>query len=391
MASFSDGLDPGPGAYPSVVPRQSSTSRALRCVVLATIAGFGHVIYPLYLLRKTADSESPSPPRPSEWPSVSVVIPAYLEAGVVRDKVADTFSNGYSGPLEVVVVADDPDTAAAARETQARVVNGSTRGGKARSLNRGVEAAEHDVIVLTDANTKLSPGALEHLVRWLTDESIDAVAGEKRVEGGGGESLYWRFESWLKQREFMLGTTIGLVGELAAIRRAHYRPLPEDVTNDDLWLAIEVVSNGGRIAYEPLAVALEAEQGLDDEWQRRTRVVAGGLDVLWRQRSALAPGASAATPQLWGHRLVRMTAGPIAHLALLRSSVRSAHRSRLARMFLAAHIGGASALVRARRDKSLTPPERAAAHALWLQAVALGGLWRFLRREDTVLWPKRER
>jgi hypothetical protein len=120
-------------------------------------------------------------------------------------------------------------------------------------------------------------------------------------------------------------------------------------------------------------------------------VVAGGLDVLWRRRAALVPGATVATDQLWGHRLVRMTLAPLAHVALLRASVKSVHRSKIARMFLGAHVAGARALVRARRGESLSAVERGAAHALWLQAVALGGLWRFLRRENTSKWPKRER
>jgi hypothetical protein len=265
------------------------------------------------------------------------------------------------------------------------------RAGKSAALNRGVAAATHDVVVFSDANTILSPGALENLARWLTDPTIAAVAGDKRVSGSDGESLYWRFESWLKQREFMTGTTIGLVGELGAIRKSAYPPMPDDVTNDDLWIAVAVVAEGGRIAYEPRAIAAEEAQPLDVEWQRRTRIVSGALDVLWRQRHALRPGANAATPQLWGHRLIRMTAGPVAHLVLLRAALRSVHRSKTARLFVMAHAGAAWSLVRQSRGEELSALERAGAQALWLQAVALGGMWRFLRRERTAMWPKSDR
>jgi cellulose synthase/poly-beta-1,6-N-acetylglucosamine synthase-like glycosyltransferase len=366
-------------------------NRAVRTLVLTSVAGFGHVIYPFYLLKRTSGATAPKPKQPEEWPALSVVVPAYLEAGVIRSKVDDALANGYPGEIEVVVVADDEETASAARGTAARVELSEVRAGKASALNRGIAAAAHEVVVFTDANTTLSPGALERLVRWLSDPTIAAVAGEKRVSGSDGESLYWKFESWLKQREFMTGTTIGLVGELGAIRKSAFRPLPSDVTNDDLWTAITVVADGGRIAYEPDAVATEDAQPLDEEWQRRTRIVAGALDVLWRQRSKLAPGATAATSQLWGHRLIRMTLGPIAHLALLRAAVRSMHRSRAARLFVMANAGAAWALVRQNRGEELTPLERAGAQALWLQGVALGGMWRFVRRDRTALWPKRDR
>jgi biofilm PGA synthesis N-glycosyltransferase PgaC len=366
-------------------------NRAVRTIVLTAVAGFGHVIYPLYLFKRTAGAAVPKPEQPRTWPSISVVIPAYLEGGVIRAKVEDVLANGYPGEVEVVVVADDEETASAARATRARVETSETRAGKSAGLNRGVAAAAHEIVVFTDANTTFAPGSLERLVRWMADPSIAAVAGDKRVSGSEGESLYWKFESWLKHREFMTGTTIGLVGELGAIRKSAFEPLPSNVINDDLWLAVRVVAGGGRIAYEPSAVATEDAQPLDAEWQRRTRIVAGALDVLWRERHTLRPGATAATSQLWGHRLVRMTAGPLAHLALLRASVRAMHRSKTARMFVAVHAAAGWSLARQHRGERLSRVERALAQGLWLQVVALGGMVRFLRRDRIVMWPKSDR
>ena len=362
-----------------------------RSVALAAIAGFGHIIYPLYLARRTHDTPTPVPPVVDEWPGISVVVPAFLEAGVIEAKVDDVVTNGYPGEVEVIVAADDPETAAAARRTPATVLESSARRGKAAGLNRGIAAAVHDVVVISDANTTLSPRSLEHLVRWFGDPAIAAVAGEKRVSGERGESLYWKFESWLKQREFMTGTTIGLVGELAAVRKDVWRDLPEDVTNDDLWTALDLAARQSRVAYEPSAAAMEDEIPLEDEWQRRTRVVAGGLDVLWRRRDELVPGSTTVTDQIWGHRLIRMTAGPLAHAALLRRSLRSAHRSKAARAFLAGHVFAGRALYRQRHGEELNAAERAAAQVLWLQLVAFGGMWRFARREATALWPKSDR
>jgi glycosyl transferase family 2 len=373
------------------VRRKSSLGHAFRWLTLGTVAGYGHLIYPLYLARRTREKATPAAPETREWPGISVIIPAYLEAGLIRAKVEDVAANHYPGELEIIVAADDPETAAAARETRATVLEVSERSGKAAALNRGIAGATHDIVVISDANTTLAPRSLEHLVRWFADPGIAAVAGEKRVSGGRGESAYWKFESWLKQREFMIGTTIGIVGELAAIRRDWWRALPDDVTNDDLWLALDLSSRGARIAYEQLAIATEPELPLSDEWQRRTRIVAGALDVLWRRRDELVPGATSVTDQVWGHRLIRMTAGPIAHAALLRHSVGSIHRSKMARAFVLAHVVAANALYRQRHGEEPTPVEKAAAQLLWLQLVAFGGMWRFLRRESTALWPKRDR
>src|SRR5207237_6071719 len=175
----------------------------------------------------------------------------------------------------------------AAQGTEAKVVPFERRTGKAGALNRGVEASGHPIIVITDANTQLDPGAIAELTRSLADGSVGAVTGEKHVEG---EGLYWRFEAWLKQRESDLGTTIALDGALAALRRAEYLPLPTDVVVDDLWLALDVVDTGMRVVYEPRAISREsATKTWPVEWERRTRIVAGTLDVLWRRRALLAP------------------------------------------------------------------------------------------------------
>jgi biofilm PGA synthesis N-glycosyltransferase PgaC len=245
--------------------------------------------------------------------------------------------------------------------------------------------------VLTDANASLAPGTLSALVRWFSDGGVGAVAGEKRVLEQG-EALYWRFESWLKRRETRLGSTIGLVGELAALRKTACSPLPTDLIVDDLWLALDVNAAGQRIVYEPTAVASEnGSRNLGDEWERRTRNVAGALDAIWRRREVLAPGRSPVTAQIWGHRLVRLSAGPVAHLALLAISVAKLRSSRLAAVFCLGHVVGAAAVLRLRRGAELTLPERLLAQTLFLQAVGLRGTVRWLSGERSGIWQKEER
>ena len=224
--------------------------------MLALLAGTGHVLYPAFLHLRTRGLPDEAPPAGADAPPLTVVVPAYREASLIAAKVDDLRANGYPGPLEVVVVADDPGTAAAAATTDAVVISGGRRLGKAEALNRGFAAAASEIVVITDANTHLRPGSLSALARWFADASIGGVAGEKGVPGTG-EGMYWRFESWLKQREARTGATFALVGELAAVRRSVFRPLPTDLAVEDLWLALDVLEQGFRIVYEPRAHAEE--------------------------------------------------------------------------------------------------------------------------------------
>ncbi|MDQ3679373.1 MAG: glycosyltransferase [Actinomycetota bacterium] len=357
---------------------------------LATAAGTGHLLYPAVLYLRTRRLKDEVPPDPDQWPAVTVAVAAYLEEEVIAAKVADARDNGYPGPLEVLVVADDDATAAAARASGAEVLSSGSRGGKADAVNRAFAHASTPIVVLTDANTMLAPGSLTAMIRWFDDPSVGAVAGEKTV--AGGEGAYWRFESWLKRREALTGSTIGLVGELTAVRQHVFRPLPPDLAVDDLWLALDVREQGKRIVYEPTArAAEEASPHWRAEWQRRTRVVSGVLDVIWRRRGLLSPRYGSLAAQLWGHRLMRSSIGPIAHLMLVLAAVHTRRRSTLAQLTVWFHLVGAVAAVRGQRRVRQVTLERLVGQTLFLQAVAIGGIVRYLRRDRPALWPKPRR
>ncbi len=367
------------------------TAPIARLVGLISVAAIGPIGYPAWLAWDTRHALAPEPPRPEYWPGISLIVPAYLESSIIAAKLDDLALADYEGERQIVVVADDSETAAAARRPGVDLIEPSRREGKAAALNRGFAAARHPIVVLTDANAMLAPGTLPALARWFADPQIGAVAGEKQIQDSD-EGVYWRFESWLKRRESMRGSTIGLVGELAAVRRDAYRELPRDIAVDDLWLALDVVEQSLRIVYEPGAVAREqASESWREDWERRTRVVSGALDVLWRRRRLLDPRHSPVAVELWGHRLVRQSGGPIAHAALLVWALGRMTRSRAAVAFLLCHLVAAQALLRTVRGEKVSRLEAPAAQVLFLQIVAFGGMARYLRRDRPALWPKQAR
>ena len=378
-------------------------------------SGFGSVsLYPAWLAWRTgavAAGPSGGPPAGGtgrKQPDLTVVVPAYREAGVIAAKIDDLRANGYPGSLEILVVADgDPRQAAAAERAGARALTGPERLGKSRALNRGFAEATTPVVVISDANNRLAPGALAAVVEHLADPAVGAVAGEKlEDDGGGGESLYWRFESWLKQREDRLGTTIGLIGELSAIRAEAWRPIPGDVAIDDLWAGLDIIEQGYRVAYEPRARALDpAVASLAVQWERRTRNVSGALHVLVRRRRQLRPSAGLVAAELWGHRLSRFTVGPLAHVALLVVAGTKVRSSKLARAFLLANLAASAGLVIGARageptdDAATGPAPRhllasafaGAGQVMFLQGVALGGMVRYPRGDRPTMWSTVER
>jgi poly-beta-1,6-N-acetyl-D-glucosamine synthase len=390
-------------------PRLATKAVVGGLVVAATA---GHLVYPAWLAWRTRGGrgrEAPVPASPGSGavPDLTVVVPAYREAGVIAAKVEDLRANGYPGALEILVVADgDPETAEAARRAGARALTGPERLGKSQALNRGFEEATTPVVVISDANNRIVPGALAAAVAHFADPAVGAVAGEKVEDDGGGESIYWKFESWLKQREDRLGTTIGLVGELAAIRAEAWRPIPRDVATDDFWTALDIIEQGYRIAYEPKACAVDpAADSLAVSWERRIRSVSGALHVMSRRRRQLLPSAGLVAAELWGHRLVRYTVGPLAHLTLLVLAASKVRSSALARAFLVANVAASAGLIVSAREGERADTESAGAtsrsvvaaasagagQVMFLQGVALGGMVRYARGDRSTMWSTVER
>jgi biofilm PGA synthesis N-glycosyltransferase PgaC len=370
-----------------------SARKAVAVAGLGLSAIGGHLVYPLVLAVaarvKGAERHRPSP---DVWPAVTVVVPAYLERGVIAEKIANVRGNGYPGELTVLVVADgDAQTADAAAAAGAEVLLLPERGGKSQALNAGVAAAETDWIVLTDANAELTDGSIERLVSWLSDATVGAVAGEK-LEGDGGELAYWKFTSWMKQNEAKLGSTIALDGGLCAVRKSAWRPIPADISCDDFWISMDMTDQGYRVAYEPKAIVREETIGsFSLSWERRTRVLGSGLWVIWRKRHMLSPARPAVAGKIWGHKLWRSTVGPISHVVLIGMAAASARHSWIARIFLAGNAVAAGSVVAQARGVELPRLANILAQVAYLQAVALGGMVRFVKGDRALKWKKPER
>jgi cellulose synthase/poly-beta-1,6-N-acetylglucosamine synthase-like glycosyltransferase len=376
------------GAHVSIQGAVGS-GRAVAAATLVASTMVGHVVYPALLhlaARRRADRKAPTP---EQWPAVTILVPAYLESGVIADKVKNLSANGYPGEIEVLVVADgDPDTAAVAEDAGARVLLLPERRGKSQALNAGVAAATHELIVMSDANSELQPDAIAYLVTALLVPGVGAVAGEK-LEGEGGELAYWRFEAWLKRNEYRMGTTLGLDGGLCAVRASTWQPIPTDISNDDFWIALDLMDRGHAVAYEPRALVTESSVGaLGLSWERRTRVLGGGLWVMWRKRHLLLPGRGFVAAQLWGHKVWRSTIGPLSHLALFGLALTSLRRSRVSALFIAGHAVAGIALVAQENGRTVPLPAKVPALVLYLHTVALGGMIRCLRGDRVIRWAK---
>lgn len=279
-------------------------------VILYTFFGYPLLLTVAARLRPRPHKQAPI------TPSVTILIPAYNEARVIEAKLENSLAQDYpQEKLDVLVVADgsDDDTAARAQRYArrgVRVLHEPVRRGKIAAVNRAMPWVKSEVVVFTDANAMLTENAVAALVRHFADPEVAAVAGEKRV-AGGGEGLYWRYESYLKGLDSRLSSVMGAAGELFALRRHLFQPPPQDSIIEDFVLSMELVAAGWRVVYEPAAVAFEeGAPSLQADWRRRTRIAAGGFQAIARLRPLLHPRYGLVWWQYISHRVLRWAVTP---------------------------------------------------------------------------------
>ncbi len=269
-----------------------------------------------------------------EWPDVTLVIAAYNEERFIAEKLRNSQELQYpSGKLTLLVVTDGSTdgTGNIVKEFEGVLYfHEPERKGKIHAVDRIMSHVKSPIVVFTDANTLLNPEAVKNIVRHYQDEKIGGVAGEKRViskeadgASGAGEGLYWKYESTLKKADSDLHTVVGAAGELFSIRTNLYQSPPPDTVIEDFVLSMKIVAAGYRFVYEPEAYAMEGPSATtEDEWKRKVRISAGGLQAIARLTNLLNPFRYGVVSfQYISHRVMRWTLAPLALVAIFISNI----------------------------------------------------------------------
>lgn len=112
---------------------------------------------------------------------------------------------------------------------------------------------------------------------------------------------------------------MGAAGELCAIRRSLYEPMPENALLDDFVMSLRMVDKGYKIAYTSEAYAMEyGSADLAEESKRKRRIAAGGLQSIWWLRDMMNPFHHPLVAfQFISHRVLRWSITPIALFLLI--------------------------------------------------------------------------
>lgn len=370
------------------------------------VQGYHYIAYPVLLFFVGRFCERQAE-KQELLPTVSLVVCAFNEAGVIRKKIENSLALDYPN-LEIIVNTEgSSDSTFELSRLYASdgvvTLHSAERRGKGQALNDAVRHSSGEVLVLSDANAFYEKQAIRKLVSRFADANVGLVTGRKTVRVGAlgsedtaeSESFYWRYENILKSLETRLGSTVAVHGEMLAIKRELFSPIPEDIVNDDAYQALNVLAQGRRVVFEEGAVCWEAPSStLKDDLVRRQRMSAGRFQLLTRFN--IWPRQPLVLFMFLSHKVLRLflpifaVVGLVANLWLVMRpdvplgmwftfAVQLAFLALAILGFFGGSVGKAFL------------PSRVAAYLVSGYAATLSGLWRALTGGQAVLWEKARR
>ncbi len=262
-------------------------------------------------------------------PDVTMFIPAYNELDCVQQKIENSFQLDYPPDkiryLWVTDGSDDGSPELLSKFNNVEVLHQDQRLGKINAMNRGMKYVKSPIVIFSDANADLNKEAIREIVKLFSNENVGCVAGEKRIyieekekAVSAGEGIYWLYESFIKRIESSIGSALGAVGELFAIRTELYKEVEEDTILDDFIISMRIAKKGKKIKYAPNAYASErASYSIKDELKRKIRIACGGFQALKRIPELLNIFKySLLSFQFFSHKVLRWTLVPLSFIVV---------------------------------------------------------------------------
>ena len=255
---------------------------------------------------------------------ITVLIPAWNDARVLLPTLNACFAEAgrFPGPVQVIVIAGGPDGSfSLARQLVAAAQSVRTGlsaevllqppAGKNAALNLGLRAARHEVLVVLDADTVVSPGWLAALTGPVLRGEVGASTGRFRAGLQTPVSRVFELQQFVNQ-ELRAGVTL-FGGSSIALSRQTLNLIggifPEDVpVGVDFDLSERIRGAGQRLAYCPDAeVVTEISSTWPEYWRGERR---------W-QRAFLAAQRRHLVANRTSGRLLALVYVPAVYAALL--------------------------------------------------------------------------
>ena len=232
-------------------------------------------------------------------------MPAHNGEAYIGAKLDSILGLDYPRELMEIIVVSDGST-----DRTDEIVGGYAgvtllrvpRGGKCAALNASIPKASAEILFLTDVRQELQPDCLRHFVARFADPEVGVVSGELRIRegpttGSKDVGVYWRFETWIRNRLSDVDSMFGATGPFYCLRRSLAVPVPPEILLDDMYLPLAAFFRGYRCVVEERAIAWDVPTSVATEFIRKVRTLAGNYQILKHYPQLLSPFGN----RMWLH------------------------------------------------------------------------------------------
>jgi biofilm PGA synthesis N-glycosyltransferase PgaC len=270
------------------------------------------------------------PPALSEYPGVSIIVPAHNEGPNILETAQSLLELAYP-TYEIIFVNDGSSDETAEilndlvqKHPQLRAIHLESNQGKAAAMRVGALAAQYEYLVCIDGDALLDRHAVHWLVRHFIDSPrVGAVTGNPRLRTRStllGKIQVGEFSSiigLIKRAQRIYGRVFTVSGVVAAFRksalhRVGYWDL--DMVTDDIDVSWKLQLDHWSIRFESNALCwILMPETLKGLWKQRLRWAQGGVEVIikyfpallkWRKRHMWPVFIEFCTSVFWAYTML---------------------------------------------------------------------------------------
>ena len=284
---------------------------------------YSYFIFPMtvILFGKNKELNSNIYNKIDEIPSLSILIAAYNEQSIIKEKVMSIINSNFPTDKIEIIIGSDCSTDNTNEIIKKLVeeypfiiaINFEKRTGKSGVVNRLVKKAKNDILIITDANIIFSENTISSLIQHFKNPQIGLVdsnmvnIGIKKSGISFQEKTYISWEVKFKHAESKLwGMLMGPFGGCFAIRKSLFTPIPENFLVDDFYVCMNILQNGHKTINDLQAIVYEdVSNQISEEFRRKRRISMGNFINLFHFKKLLLKPFSKLGFVFLSHKVIR--------------------------------------------------------------------------------------
>ena len=226
-------------------------------------------------------------PKPTRYPSVSVIIPAYNSEGTIAKSIESVLNLKYPKKIQVLVV-DDGSTDKTERIAKSYPVEYMKvkHGGKSRAMNKGLKKLKGELVATLDSDSFVTPDALINMIGYLENSNTAAVIPVIKLYNRGKlleklQHIEYIYAAFLRKLFTFFNCLFVVPGPFSLFKRKVFDELggfDEKNLTEDMEMGLRILDAGYKIESSLNAdVYTIAPNKLNDLMKQRVRWYIGNL------------------------------------------------------------------------------------------------------------------